>query len=198
MANYNKNLYNYALEASGGKTVFGGASLFFKYTAYTYMVSVLAIMVIGFSVVYSIESGDAESTMKLTELRKYIVWMSIVLATAIVGLVFSFIKKYVAEFVFSGISALLNMILTIGLFTEAKHYLFRHFFPSVLVLIFITYTFVKTISKRQKVKKIYEELSNKLYRAAVAKKPDGIVSSAEHEKMMDEYKGGPIKIEYKK
>ena len=65
-------------------------------------------------------------------------------------------------------------------------------------MIFVTYCFVKDLSRRKKVKRIYEDLSNKLYRAAVAKKADGIVSSAEHEKLMDEYKGGPIKIEYKK
>lgn len=198
MAKYNKNLHSYALEAAGGKTTFSGFALFLKYISYAYMIAVLVIVVIGFSAVYNIESADSTSTFKLAELRTYIIWFSFILASSIAGLVFSIIKKYILEFPFTIVATFLNMIITIGLFTETKQYLFRHFFPSVLVLIFVTYCFVKDVSRRKKVKRIYEDLSNKLYRAAVARKADGIVSSAEHEKLMDEYKGGPIKIEYKK
>lgn len=162
------------------------------------MLAVLAIVVIGFSVVYNIESKDSASTFQLAKLRTYIIWLGFILALSIAGLVFSIIKKYVLEFSFSAVASILNIIITIGLFTESSQYLFRHFFPSFLVLVFVTYCFMKEIFHRKKIKRIYDELSNKLYRAAVAKKSDGIVSSAEHEKMMNEYKGGPIKIEYKK
>lgn len=198
VAKYNKNLYSYALEAAGGKISFSGFTLFLKYVSYTYMIAILTIVVIGFSVVYNVESADATSTFKLAELRTYIIWLSFVLAFSVAGLIFSIIKKYLLEFPFAITAAFLNIIITMGLFTETKQYLFRHFFPSFLVLIFITYFFIKEVSHRKKIKRIYEDLSNKLYRSAVAKKSDGIVSSAEHEKLMDEYKGGPIKIEYKK
>ena len=148
--------------------------------------------------VYITESADSGSTIMLAELRTYIIWFSIVLALSVVGLVCSIIKKYTLEFPFAFAAAFINIVITMGLFTETKQYLFRHFFPSFLVLIFITYFFIKEVSHRKKIKRIYEDLSNKLYRSAVAKKSDGIVSSAEHEKIMNEYKGGPIKIEYKK
>ena len=147
MGKYNKNLYNYALEASGGKTTFGGVTMLFKYLSYAYMLSVLIIVVIGFSVVYSIESSDATSTFQLAQLRTYIIWLSFILALTIVGLVLSIIKKYVFEFPVSATASLLNIIITIGLFTESKQYLFRHFFPSFLVLIFITYFFIIYLEK---------------------------------------------------
>ncbi len=194
MKKYNKNLYKYATEYSGGKDIFKSMTLVFKNASYLYML--IMVFSVLFGAVIRLTGKFKDFTFQeISEYRSVIVVYSTILVLGIAGFCFSVMKKNLIEFPLILSAALINVIVSLPVLSDSfKGFFFFYLLPSSLSALFAIYCFIRVIVRNIKISKKYEELSLKLYKRAVAENPDGRVTNLDHEKAMAEYKGGPIKI----
>ena len=181
----NKNLYMYARSAEKTGGFFGSMLAFIKYAASAYAAIVDLIAIVGQAIFLS---GKREY-MNEVATKRNILLLSITLVLIASSTVLSFVGKRVIESITLAAAAIINLISNYGMLVSMKQYFIRFGAVSIVMATVAILTFVLAVIDKVRVRKEYKHLCEKLELRLRNASPDGIVSSSDLEKAMNEYRG---------